>query len=218
MKKKLMGLLVCMLLISTVLPVASVGGRAAQNMDVKPVKLLLFDQDGSVTQEIMTLSGKETFNVWSILSKLVEKIQSAKDYNGVIQTLKNLREKQNNRFIQLLTDALMKRKPSMKKLFIVSYGSGYRFNPLKTSEFAVKKRFAFWHYSGKSPISSSSRTVMMDPYPFQMKVLNGWQLGIMRGFSGVYVYMPDTTSSRYNTFFIGFASHARGMDIATLLS
>lgn len=218
MKKGLMSILVCMLMFSLIIPVTSVGAEAEQGMVFKPVKFLLFNQDGSVTEETTVLSGEETLDVWSILSKLVERIHSAKDYNGVMQTLKDFREKQNNRFIQMLVNALMKRKPSMDKLFIVSYGSGYRFNPFKTSEFAVKKRFAFWHYSSKSPISYSSKTVMVDPYPFQMKVLNGWQLGMMRGFSGVYVYMPDTTSGRYNTFFVGFAAHARGMDLITLLS
>jgi hypothetical protein len=61
---------------------------------------------------------------------------------------------------------------------------------------------------------TSSKTIIVDPFPITLKVLSGRQTGVMRKFIGLYVFLPRQTFGQNNMFFMGYAKIISGFDLS----
>ena len=100
-----------------------------------------------------------------------------------------------------------------KKYFVFSYGSYNRLNPRKENEIALfKQRFSFWRYSGKSRIFKG-RTLIIERQPFGIKQrVIGSQIGVMRGFRGLYIDRESKLTGNSYNLFIGRVNRIRAFD------
>jgi hypothetical protein len=193
------------------------------------------------TQNIR-LAAQEFKELDEVLSDLVDKIAEAHDYDEVLEilndfknncdrfpNLKNLLEKiidLINKILNLLNFELVKIKdryylyPLCKDYkFIISYGTYNRLNPFKDNEInIVKPGFTMWRYHGKQGIlnKNSGRTVIIDRHPFNIKRLSGTQVGLMKGFTGVYFDIESERTGKTYTFFMGRAVRAFGIELMPL--
>lgn len=146
----------------------------------------------------------ETFPVLKvILDKIISWVTKERDYYFG-KNINALLERFN----------LGKLKDSSKYYFVFSYGSYNRWNPRKENEIALfKQRFDFWRYSGKSKIFKG-RTLIVERHPFGIKQrVIGSQIGVMRGFRGLYIDRESKLTGNSYNLFIGRANRIRAFDI-----
>jgi hypothetical protein len=136
----------------------------------------------------------------------MENIESACSYSEIIDAIDKL--KINRPIFRLIVNILTliqsinKLRPLKKRVFIISCGSS-DLPSLKPSKVKLLLPFSAWYYS--NPLS---KTIIVDPFPFSVKVLTGRQLGVMRRFIGVHMHVAS-----YSIFF-GHAARVRGFDLS----
>ena len=98
-----------------------------------------------------------------------------------------------------------------RRAFIVSHGDSPK--TIFSGENQVKfiKPFTTWVYYNKKV---SCRTTIIDPVPFGSETLTGRQIGLMRGFMGLYIFHRSSFQTKSNTYFIGIGGLVRGMDLS----
>ena len=107
--------------------------------------------------------------------------------------------------------------PLGKRVFVVSFGRNNIFNPLRSFQINLfRPATLFWYYAGTSERIITDKTIIIDPYPLNFKVIDGRQIGMMRRFVGVYIYKPSSESGGSFTFFIGYAARVLGVDLSPL--
>ena len=191
--------------------------------DTTPItELQAFSSNGEVTT--FRLTQDELAVLDSALTELSEKLYSA----GSLQEFNNI----FNEFIKgygrypvivslmklfmkvtTLNGNLYRLTPFRQKAFIMSWGFSNKMNPLKETEVNLFRPLTFWYYTGRSKYIMNSRTIIVDPYPFNTKMMDGRQIGLMRNFVGVYIY-GRTLGDKDFTFILGHAAGIMGMDMS----
>ncbi|HVQ00201.1 MAG TPA: hypothetical protein VMT57_01675 [Candidatus Thermoplasmatota archaeon] len=97
---------------------------------------------------------------------------------------------------------------------VISYGVYKRFNPLKQNTMTrLKPGLSMWRYSGDS-LFMKGRTLVIERQPFGIhQRITGAQLGLMRGFKGIYFDHESKLTGNSYIFFIGHASRIRVFDL-----
>ena len=104
-----------------------------------------------------------------------------------------------------------------KRVFVLSYGHSIMVNPLRKSQInLLRPSVLFWLYPGVSQGVITDKTIIVDPNPFHVKILDGRQMGMMRRFIGVYIFLPSKTPMESRVFFIGYAYKVLGVDLSPL--
>ena len=173
------------------------------------------------------LSAKDLTVIEKFLPTLFEKMQTATSFSELISNIQSMmKEHGRNPVLVLILTLIMKVwdfqykfgqfRPVRKTAFIMSLGFTNKFISLAKNKIMLAKPFTTWFYSGKSNIVLNSRTIILDPYPFSIRMLSGRQIGMMSNFVGIYIHLSGHLSDKAKTFFFGYAGSIRGFDLSPM--
>ena len=180
------------------------------------MEYIVVDETGPIIKEKLPLT-EENQDFTERLTNLLDQLQSAHTYTDALQTIRDLIQTSNDgsiveRLIEILSDL----NPFEKRVLIASHGRTRLVNPFQKYHINFfQPANLFWCYSGATSKIIQDKTVIIDPYPlFDIKVLDGRQIGLMRRFVGIYLFIPSALSTDSNVFFIGYAYKAIGIDLS----
>jgi hypothetical protein len=175
----------------------------------------------------MQLSVKDMTTMEKFLPALIEKMASATSIPSLIDIIQNfIAENGRHPVLIVLLQILIKTinfnfkinqlRPLRKNVFIMSWGFTNKFLSLGKNKINIARPLTGWYYSGRSNVVLNSRTIIMDPYPFGIKMFTGRQLGLMSDFLGLYIHRSGSIADKAITFFFGFAKVVRGFDLSPM--
>ncbi len=117
-----------------------------------------------------------------------------------------------DRFADLMGSLSLGSRPDY---IVISYGVYKRLNPFKSNTFVhLKPGLSMWRYADAS-IFMKGRTLVIERKPFGIhQRVAGPQIGLMRGFKGIYYDHESKLTANSYVFFIGHAHRIRVFDIA----
>jgi len=212
MKRKILAICVILLLVTIPFGIvqASETYEKEQNNETISVEITTFESDGITTTETVVLSEEELAGLENTVSILIERIQSAKNWEEIEGIIDNL-PKANGIIFSIIFRILSKFRLFRNRAFVISSGHGYKFNPFKKSAVKIRKTFTFWHYSSGKILKD--RTIFFKPLAFKMKILKGLQFGFMTRFTGIYIFVARRLPQKSYTFFMGTAGRINGIDV-----
>jgi hypothetical protein len=175
----------------------------------------------------MQLSEKDMTTMEKFLPALIEKMASATSYTSLIDIIQSfIAENGRHPVLIGLLQILIKTinfnfkinqlRPLRKNVFIMSWGFTSKFLSLGKNKINIVRPLTGWYYSGRSNIVLNSRTIILDPYPFGIKMFTGRQIGLMSDFVGLYIHRSGSIADKAITFFFGFAKVVRGIDLSPM--
>lgn len=175
----------------------------------------------------MQLSEKDMTTMEKFLPTLIEKMASATSYSSLIDIIQNfIAENGRHPVLILLLQILIKTidfnfkinqlRPLRKNVFIMSWGFTSKFLSLGKNKLNIARPLTGWYYSGRSNVVLNSRTIILDPYPFGIKMFTGRQVGLMSDFVGLYIHRSGSIADKAITFFFGHAKVVRGFDLSPM--
>ena len=98
--------------------------------------------------------------------------------------------------------------------FVISYGAYHRLNPRKENSVDLfKERLSMWRYSDTARLLKG-RTLIFERHPFGIhQRMTGPQLGIMKGFKGIYLDIESKLTGNSYVFFFGGVRHIHAFDL-----
>jgi hypothetical protein len=101
--------------------------------------------------------------------------------------------------------------------FVISYGAYNRLNPRKENSIGrFKEGFSVWRYSDTSKLLKG-RTLILERQPFGIhQKMIGPQLGLMKGFKGIYLDIESKLTGNAYVVFIGRVDRIRTFDLTPL--
>lgn len=101
--------------------------------------------------------------------------------------------------------------------FVISYGAYHRLNPWKENSInRFKERLSMWRYSDTSKLLKG-RTLILERQPFGIhQRMIGPQLGLMKGFKGIYLDIESKLTGNAYVVFIGRVDRIRTFDLTPL--
>jgi hypothetical protein len=168
------------------------------------------------------LSEKDLTTMEKFLPSLLEKMQTATSYSELIETVQSfMKEHGRQPVLVLILTLLIKAinfnfkfnqfRPVRRSAFVISRGFSNKF---VSSTISMIRPITGWFYSGRSNAVLNSRTIILDPYPLSIKVLDGRQIGLMANFIGLYIHRSRLIDDNAMTFFVGYAQTIRGLDLS----
>jgi len=187
--------------------------------NTKTVSVTFFHQDGTIETRRFNFSKTELEEIKELIVNIMQKIQS-NDNENIIDIIKQFSEKYNDRsLLREILNSFIKMRPLKKRAFIISYGCSGRLNIPWKADLRLFKSLTIWHYYGQSKFLNqskylnSSKTIIVDPFPPVIRTLEGWQVGMMRRFVGLYIYASGSLFEKRHTFFMGYAYKVRAIDL-----
>jgi hypothetical protein len=175
----------------------------------------------------LQLSESEITSMEKFLPTLIEKMQTATSYSELIDIIQNfMKENGRHPILTLLLTICMKMinfnfnfnqlRPVRKTAFVMSMGYTNKLLSFGKNKINIAKPMTTWFYTGRSNVVLNSRTIIVDPYPFSIKKLDGRQVGLMTNFIGFYIHFSGSITDKAKTFFFGYASTIRGFDLSPM--
>jgi len=98
--------------------------------------------------------------------------------------------------------------------FVISYGAYNRLNPQKENSISrFKEKLSMWRYSETSKLLKG-RTLILGQQPFGIhQKMIGPQLGLMKGFRGIYLDIESKITGNAYVFFMGRVDRIRTFDL-----
>jgi len=171
------------------------------------------------------LSEKDLITMEKFLPALTEKMQTATSYSELLNTVQSfIKEYGRHPILMFLNILLMKAmhfnyqfnqfRAVRRNAFVMSWGFTNKLLPVENNKLNMVRSMTGWYYSGRSNVVLNSRTIIIDPYPFSIKILTGRQIGLMANFIGLYIHRSGGISDKAMTFFFGYAQTIRGFDLS----
>jgi hypothetical protein len=179
---------------------------------------------GTLTSQIK-LAENDLVTMEKILPALMDKMQSATSYSDLINTIQAFMNQHGRRPILVLILTLIIKiidfqykfgqfRPVRKTAFIISWGFTNKVLSLSKNKFNLARPFSLWYYSGRSNVVLNSRTIIIDPFPFGVRMINGRQVGAMTNFIGLFLHLKGAIGDKMHTLFIGYAGSIRAFDLS----
>ncbi|DAC72680.1 MAG TPA: hypothetical protein DSN98_03810 [Thermoplasmata archaeon] len=173
------------------------------------------------------LTGKDIATMEKIMPALLEKMSTATSYSELKQIVQSsVNEYGRMLGVVLLLKLVIKAidfnfkfnefRPIRRNAFVMSWGFTNKLLSLGKNKINLLRPITGWYYSGKSNLILNSRTLIIDPYPFSVKMLTGRQIGLMSDFKGLYIHRSGNIANKAITFFFGFADTIRGFDLSPM--
>jgi hypothetical protein len=180
---------------------------------------------GSIQQ--LQLTKDEVASMQKFLPELLAKISTATSRANLVDIVQSfIQENGRHPVLVFLLNLVIKGidfnyklnqlRPLRKNVLIMSWGFTNKFLSLGKNKFNIVRPFTLWLYSGKSNFILNSRTIIIDPYPFGIKMLTGRQIGMMSDFKGLYIHRSGSITDKAITMFFGFTSVVRGFDLSPM--
>ena len=175
----------------------------------------------------LRLSAKDQTVMEKFLPELFEKMQTATSFSELTSNIQSMmKEHGRHPILVLILTLIMKMwnfqykfgqfRPVRHTAFVMSLGFTNKIISLKKNKLMLAKPFTTWYYSGKSDLVLNSRTIILDPYPFSIRMLTGRQIGVMSNFYGIYIHFSGSLSDKAKTFILGYAGTIRGFDLSPI--
>lgn len=175
----------------------------------------------------MQLSKSDITAMEQFLPALIDKMAQATSYASMIDIIQSFIAENGRHpilimLLQILTGSiglnfkLNQLRPVRKNVFIMSWGFTNKFLALGKNKINIARPLTGWYYSGRSNFILNSRTIILDPYPFGIKMFTGRQIGLMSDFIGLYIHRTGSITDKAITFFFGFAKVVRGFDLSPM--
>ena len=185
----------------------------------------VWGDDGELQIHQLDLTDSELLELDGFFNELMDRMQNAQSYLEIRNILLDFILEYGRHpvlvfFLELLVKSieihsnLYQLFPIKRKALVVSWGFANKLFALRENKAELYLPFTLWYYSGRSNYLVNSRTLIIDPYPFQIKTLSGRQIGMMVNFAGVYVYRHSTITDKSYTFFLGYANYIGGFDLS----
>jgi hypothetical protein len=180
---------------------------------------------GKISQ--LRLVKEEIASMEKFLPALLDKISTATSYANLIDIVQSfIAENGRHPVLVFLLSLFIKGidfnykinqlRPLRKNVLILSWGFTHKFLALGKNKFNLIRPCTLWFYSGRSNLILNSRTIILDPYPFGIKMFTGRQIGLMSDFKGIYIRRSGPIADKAITMFIGFSSVVRGLDLSPM--
>ena len=203
------------MLIFIALPLAEITGANSQKEENNMINLeySIFRADGSQINKDITISKEELDIFNEMIPKIFDAIKKNKD--DINKIFRDLETEYGQNGILSIISTISELRPLQKRVLILSNGYGTKFDLHLRSDISIHKSLTFWHYI----INTGSMTVIIDPIPNVnlefIKVLHGWQVGMMSRFIGFYMRIPGNIKEQkpIHTFFFGYAKKVRSIDL-----
>ncbi len=117
-----------------------------------------------------------------------------------------------------LMDLLGKFSSSLRpNYFVISYGAYHRLNPRKENSIdRFKEGLSMWRYSDTAKLLKG-RTLILERHPFGIhQKMMGPQIGIMKGFKGIYLDIESKLTGNAYVFFLGSVRRIHAFDLTPL--
>jgi len=209
-------------LIFLLLPATSAINQTNNNDQKTDLQLSFFNNDRLTNIKSITLN-KDDVNLFEdLIDEIIDKLESMENYDIkeiIEQLIENIKNSKLVQKLKSLLESIKNFKPLQKGVFVISNGYGSKINLFSKRDISLRKNILMWHYLGNTNKLMKSRTVIIDPVPdSQMKftkILNGWQVGLVNKFTGLYIRLPGSivNQKECHTFFIGYASKIRSIDL-----
>jgi len=179
------------------------------------------------TIEQLQLTKTEIASMQQFLPALMEKMSTATSYANLVDTIQSfIAENGRHPVLVFLLTLVIKGidfnykinqlRPLRKNVFIMSWGFTNKILSLGKNKLNIVRPYTLWFYSGRSNLILNSRTIIIDPYPFGIKMFTGRQIGMMTDFKGLYIHRSGSIADKAITMFIGFSSTVRGLDLSPM--
>jgi hypothetical protein len=216
MKKKLIKALLASGIILLFLSVSF--GQGSQSITqvttTQPTPLIiscnLVNDDCVLSTTQLELTDEDQASLQQSLSQLIIALEAG----STIQDLKEIitTSSLNKRFRPLLSfiiDTISQLSMFKNRVFIISQGWGYTFNPNKSNDVDFHKALCSWFYTPRSSLNMTSKTLLIrhSRIELQSDMFNGRQLGIMNRFRGIHITIPREFPEKTYNFFLGTAKH-----------
>ncbi len=206
MKRKIVAIFAIFIMVS--IPLGIVNAGETQEKKTIRIALSTISEEGNILTENFYTSEKELTDFQNLITNLFEKVENLENIDGILELLQRFQLRKNPLFSNALK-LFNRNKICKNRAFILSSGTCYEINPLKTNEFKMRKSFSFWRYSEGS---INPRTIILKPFRFNVKNLVGNQFGFMSKFTGIYIHISRTIPEKSYTFFMGTAKNAMGIN------
>ncbi len=175
-----------------------------QNITTSSIEIAYIEEDGSITTETIDMTEEEISQLEEYITNFIEKINSNEDWS--FQSLFELFKYflKNNIFTRFFKRIFNKIFDFFNKPFVASIGHSLKLNPFKKSSMKLTKGFSFWRYS-------SGTTFVFTPFKLNTRFYHGRQIGVLRGFRGIYLYFAKSFPEKSTTFFMGRAKSVKGI-------
>ena len=210
------GLMAAVVLMVPVITNIAVAANTTCETDqqVATLELLGCGDDGNFKFLSYKLTKEDLIELQKLIEEIIDSLSDPTDINSIIDEIKG--KLKDTKLGKLLEDIL--RPPSgggpvQKRVFIMSNGYGKRFDLKLLPKIRVFKPYTFWSYYGLGNYMKRSKTIIIDPSPPGVRVLHGWQIGMMRRFIGIYIRLTGTMLDKDHVFFIGYAYKVVAFDI-----
>lgn len=209
----LMAVIVLMVPVITNIAVAA-NTTCKTDQQVATLELLSCGDDGNFKFLSYKLTKEDLIELQKLIEEIIDSLSDPTDINSIIDEIKG--KLKDTKLGKLLEDIL--RLPSgggpvQKRVFIMSNGYGKRFDLKLLPKIRIFKPYTFWSYYGLGNYMKRSKTIIIDPSPPGVRVLHGWQIGMMRRFIGIYIRLTGTMLDKDHVFFIGYAYKVVALDI-----
>ncbi len=175
----------------------------------------------------MQLADSDLTTMDKFLPALIDKMATATSVSSLIDIVQSFIAENGRHpilimLLQILTGSiglnfkLNQLRPVRKNVFIMSWGFTNKFLALGKNKLNIARPLTGWYYSGRSNFVLNSRTIILDPYPFGIKMFTGRQIGLMSDFFGLYIHRSGSITDKAITLFFGFAKVVRGFDLSPM--
>jgi hypothetical protein len=175
----------------------------------------------------LQLTNDEITSMQKFLPELIEKISAATSRKNLVDIVQSfIAENGRHPVLVLLLKLVIKGidfnykisqlRPLRKNVLILSWGFTNKFLSLGKNKLNIVRPYTLWFYSGRSNLVLNSRTIIIDPYPFGIKMFTGRQIGFMTDFKGLYIHRSGSIADKAITMFFGFTSTVRGLDLSPM--
>ncbi len=210
------GLMAAVVLMVPVITNIAVAADTACKTDqqVATLELLSCGDDGNFKFFSYRLTKEDLIKLQKLIEDIINSLSDSTDINSIIDEIKE--RLGDSDLGKLLEDNLKPPSsggPVHKRVFIISNGYGKRFDLKLLPKIRIFKPYTFWNYYGLGNYMKKSKTIIIDPSPPGVRVLHGWQIGMMRRFVGIYIRLTGTMFDKDHVFFMGYAYKVVAFDI-----
>lgn len=177
----------------------------------------MVNNDGSVANEIITLTKSELSELQTNLNILMSQIETAEDSRDLDKIVNTLAYQGgffglNHPILQWILNFLSFYKLPRTRSLVISQGHGYKLNIFRNHKIDFYRPLTVWQYADQWGFDLPDKTLVLKRTPLNLKIMHGSQIGIMTHFFGLYIFVSQPNPQKCWTFFIGSARRVVGID------
>ena len=178
------------------------------------VELTSVAENGLLEKETLYLTEEEVGVLQTRLSRLLDLLKDQTDLDGILELLLKFLNMDDYPILSRIISRIFDSELLLKGKLIFSEGWSLTFNPFNDGDISFMKPITFWKYQdGSDMFQIPSMTTIIDLNPFELKSIEGNQLGFMFRFKGIYIQITQPLPQQSFTFFLGVSRQAAAIEL-----